>query len=149
MRGRRDHRRRHPRAADAVAFPPGAAATSATRSPGCGSRRDHGLTPLVLGRRPSLATAGQPRRVTDAAHDERVGHERAALDLSSPLELGASTSGSARGFGRSVTAAGSFIATSAARASSRRGRGSRATSQSGYESAIASSPAPATAARGG
>ena len=63
---------------DAVALPPGAAATSSTRSPGCGSSTaDDGLARLVLrrdaGRR---ATRAQRAEVAGVAHEQRVGHER-------------------------------------------------------------------------
>ena len=113
-------RSRPTRSAIAVALPPGAAATSATRSPGAGAEhRDDGLTALVLWRRPALAHRGQAGGVADAAHHERVRDERARGSTSTPADRSSSASASAvtwRGSGRRVTAAGSFIATSAARA---------------------------------
>ncbi len=55
------------RSAMAVALPPGAAARSATRSPGMGAEhRDHRLAALVLRRRPPVAHRGQARRIADA-----------------------------------------------------------------------------------
>ncbi len=69
------------RSAIAVALPPGAAATSSTRSPGL--RRedvDHGLAGLVLGRGPALGDRGQRRGVAGAAHDQCAGDEPAAFD---------------------------------------------------------------------
>ena len=71
-------RRRRARRAP-VALPPGAAATSSTRSPGRASTRAHdGLAGLVLGRGPALARrrgarAGRPT----PPHGDRLGHDRA------------------------------------------------------------------------
>ena len=74
-------RRRRMRSAIAPALPPGAAATSSTRSPGCGSST---ATTAWLAwscgvARPSRTAASAPMSPAAAQH-ERVGHERAPFD---------------------------------------------------------------------
>ena len=61
----------------AVTFPPGAAPTSSTRSPGCASTAaTTAWLPWSCGVARPSRTAGHPARVAGAAHDQRVGQQR-------------------------------------------------------------------------
>ena len=128
----------------AVALPPGAAATSATRSPGSGaSTLTTAWLPWSCGvARPSRTAASRPGSPTPRTI-ERVGDQATGLDLGARRPRARRRARSTviwRGSGRSVTAAGSFIATSASRPRSRPSSWvRRSTNQSGYESATASS----------
>ena len=104
---------------------------------------DHGLAPLVLGGGAAVAHRVEATGVADAAHDHRVGHQPADLDLGArrPQLVGERAGGDPARVGPQRDRGGLVHGRPA-----RHGRRaapssvpSRSTSQSGYDSATASS----------
>ena len=70
------------RSAAPPALPPGADATSSTRSPGCGSSAaTTAWLAWSCGRDPTLAERVERTEIAGVANEERAGHERTRLDL--------------------------------------------------------------------
>ena len=131
------------RSAMAVALPPGAAATSAIRSPEVRvEHRDERLARLVLWSGAALPYRREHRRIADATHDERVcdrAHRAPRPRPRSSTRLRARRPSLRAGSGEaSWPPVRSSRRAQRSASSSPRSRASRSTSQSGYESATAS-----------